>query len=130
MGGKKTEPTPTRVSKLQFNSIWNSFDRLINTLCVFLCLFAASLVRCVCFAFDIYHVNIQLHQSTHCRISMFQTWSLCYGHAHFQVNVNRRWGKGAVKNETDVIFDPSLFNVDDKKVFFFIKKFNFVGVSL
>lgn len=50
---------------------------------------ARSLVR-LFVLFDIYHVNIQLHQSTHCRISMLQTWSLCFGHAYFQVNVNRR----------------------------------------
>lgn len=74
-----------------YNSIWNNFDRLINILCVCMSAFslARSLVR-LFVLFDIYHVNIQLHQSTHCRISMLQTWSLCFGHTYFQVNVNRR----------------------------------------
>lgn len=62
----------------------------INILCVHTSLFARSLVCRVCFSFGIYHVNIILHRLSHCRISMFQTWSLCYSHAYFQANVNRR----------------------------------------
>lgn len=65
------------MSKLQFHlKQFQSFDR--DCLCSSVSL-AHSLVRCV---FGICHVNIKLHQSTHCRIFMFQTWSLCYIAVH------------------------------------------------
>lgn len=74
---------------------------------------ACSFVYRVCFSFDIYHVNIELQQSTHCRISMFQTWSLCCMAMH---NFRSMSTEAAEKN-TDVIFDSSLCNVDEKKFF-------------
>lgn len=79
-----------------YNSIWNSFNRSINTMCAFAFVFTFIVFSFVLF---LSYVYIKLHKSTHCRISMFQTWSLCFCLARFQVNVN----------ETKVIWDWDQF---------------------
>lgn len=103
-----------------YNSNLKLFSIVWSTYCVS-CSFARSLahsVCLVCFLVDIYHVNIKLHQSTHCRISMFLR-----RHGHYAIAMHIFFRSMSIKTEMWFsIYRFSMCGQSEKKVFF-IEKF-------